>query len=189
MDSLAQVAEQVRGCVRCRLWESRTQAVPGEGPAQAPLLLVGEGPGASEDISGRPFQGAAGRYLDESLSELGVSRAGVFVTSTVKCRPPSNRSPRRDEVGACAPYLDRQIALLAPRVVLAMGATAAARLHPDLPSGPLKVGELRGAPTPLGPDRVLVVTYHPAAARRFPTRREPFRTDLAGACRLAGLVA
>lgn len=189
MDSLTRVAEQVRGCVRCRLSGSRTQAVPGEGPAHVSLVLVGEGPGATEDATGRPFQGAAGRYLDAALAELGASRASVFVTSAVKCRPPGNRTPRSDEIGACASYLDRQMALLDPRVVLAMGGTAAARLHPDLPPGPVRVADLRGSAVPLGPERLLMVTYHPAAARRFPARRAPFHDDLAAVCRLAGLVS
>jgi uracil-DNA glycosylase len=186
-DTLERIAAQVRACPRCRLSESRTHAVPGEGPAGAGLMLVGEAPGATEDRTGRPFQGASGRFLDAALGELGVSRGEVFVTSPVKCRPPRNRTPRVDELNACASYLSRQIALVAPRVILAMGATAALRLHPeDLPHG-VRVADLRGSPAPLGPEQALVVTFHPAAAMRFPARRAPFTDDLAMACRLAGL--
>jgi uracil-DNA glycosylase len=186
-DTLERVAAQVRACRRCRLSESRTHAVPGEGPAAAALMLVGEAPGAAEDRTGRPFRGASGRFLDAALGELGVSRAEVFVTSPVKCRPPGNRTPRADEVDACAPYLSRQLAMVSPRVILAMGATAALRLHPD--ARRIRVSDLRGSPVPLGPEQALVVTFHPAAAMRFPARRGPFRDDLAMACRLAGLQA
>lgn len=187
-DSLDLVAAQVRDCTLCRLAESRTHAVPGNGDPCAPLMLVGEAPGAKEDATGLPFQGLGGRFLDRQLEAVGVGRHQVFVTSGNKCRPPRNRKPRPDEVAACAGYLDRQLALIAPRVVLAMGGTAASRLHPESRGRPVKVGELRGLPIALGPEQVLLVTYHPAAAMRFPAQREPFATDLAEAARLSGLV-
>lgn len=186
-DSLELVAAQVRVCTRCRLSESRTFAVPGQGELSARLMLVGEAPGAREDQTGLPFQGLSGRFLDRCLAELGLARDKVFIGSVNKCRPPANRVPRRDEMAACAGYLDRQMTLIQPTVVLAMGGTAAGRLHPDGIGRPLNVTELRGLPIPLGPDRTLVVTYHPAAAMRFPARRDPFRADLARAARLAEL--
>ena len=185
-DSLKRVAGEVRGCVRCRLAGTRTHAVPGHGDPHAPLMLIGEAPGAKEDATGLPFQGLGGRFLDRALGVLGVSREQVFITSVNKCRPPKNRNPRPDEIQACSGYLDRQLALISPRVVLAMGGTAAARLHPE-PPRTLRVGELRGLPIPLGPDRAMVVTYHPAAAMRFPAQREPFHTDLAQAVELSGV--
>lgn len=185
-DSLSQVAAEIRGCTRCRLAETRTQAVPGEGPLHAPLMLIGEAPGAKEDASGRPFQGASGRFLDHELEALGVHRAQVFVTSVNKCRPPDNRNPRPDEMRACAGYLDRQLALIAPQVVLAMGGVAARRLHPQATGA--RVSDLRAKPAEVAGARLLV-TLHPAAAMRFPSQRQPFRTDLATACRLAGLCA
>lgn len=186
-DSLDQVAAEVRHCYRCRLADSRTHAVPGHGDPRAPLMLVGEAPGAREDETGLPFQGLAGRFLDRSLAALGVDRERVFITSGNKCRPPRNRKPLPDEIVACAGYLDRQLALVAPRIVLAMGGTAAARLHPEAGGRAVKVGDVRGLPVPLGPDRALLVTYHPAAAMRFPAQRQPFADDLADAVRLAGL--
>jgi len=186
-DSLELVAAQVRGCVRCRLAETRTHAVPGDGDPAAVLMLVGEAPGAKEDATGLPFQGLGGRFLDRQLAAVGVAREQVYVTSVNKCRPPGNRNPRPDEVAACAGYLDRQTALVRPRVILAMGGTAASRLHPESRGRGVKVGALRGLPVPLGPDRSLVVTYHPAAAMRFPAQREPFAADLATAVRLSGL--
>ena len=185
-DSLAQVASEVRGCTRCRLATSRTHAVPGHGDPDAPLVLVGEAPGASEDATGVPFQGAAGRFLDRCVGELGVARDRLFITSVVKCRPPRNRVPRSDEVAACAGYLDRQLRLLEPRVVLAMGGSAAARLHPL--GRTVATGELREQPVRLPGGARLLVTFHPAAALRFPARRQPFLDDLRQACQLAGLV-
>ena len=187
MDSLEDVAVEVRGCTLCRLAETRTQAVPGAGHVAADLMLVGEAPGRTEDEVGLPFQGMAGRFLNAGLEGIGLSRDDVFVTSVNKCRPPRNRNPRRDEMAACAPYLDRQLELVAPLVVLAMGGTAAFRLHPEAAGRAVKVGELRGQVHPMGPDRALIVTYHPAAAMRFPAQRQPFLDDLAQAARLARL--
>lgn len=188
-DSLEQIAGEVRSCPRCRLALTRTHAVPGAGKADADLLLIGEAPGRTEDEVGLPFQGMAGRFLNQSLTGLGLSRDDVFVTSVNKCRPPRNRNPRRDEIAACAPYLDRQMTLIAPLIVLAMGGTAAARLHPEARGTTVKVAELRGQVFPLAPERALLVTYHPAAAMRFPRQRQPFLDDLERAARLACLIA
>lgn len=187
-DSLERIAAEVRGCPRCRLAETRTHAVPGAGRPDADLLLIGEAPGRTEDEVGLPFQGLSGKFLNQALAGLGLTRDDVFTTSVNKCRPPRNRNPRRDEIAACAPYLDRQMALIAPRVVLAMGGTAAARLHPEAVGAVAKVAQLRGQVVPLGPERALVVTYHPAAAMRFPKQRQPFTDDLERAARLAGLL-
>jgi uracil-DNA glycosylase len=187
-DSLDRVAAEVRSCPRCRLALTRTNAVPGAGHPDADLLLVGEAPGRTEDHLGLPFQGLSGRFLNQALAGLGLSRDDVFVSSVNKCRPPGNRNPRRDEIAACAPYLDRQMALIKPLVVLAMGGTAAARLHPETAGVTVKVAELRGQVIPVGPDRALLVTYHPAAAMRFPKQRQPFLDDLERAARLACLL-
>ena len=187
-DSLERVAGEVRGCLRCRLAESRTQAVPGHGAADAPMVLVGEAPGAREDATGLPFQGAAGRFLDGVLTDLGVPRPRLFITSVNKCRPPRNRVPRADEQAACRGYVDRQLALIRPRVILAMGTTAALALHPEATRG-ARLADLRGLPAPLGPERVLLVSGHPAAAMRFPAQRQPFVEDLTAACRMAGLLS
>lgn len=187
-DSLERVATEVRGCVRCRLAEFRTHAVPGSGAADAPLVLVGEAPGAREDATGLPFQGAAGRFLDGVLEGLGVDRRRLYITSVNKCRPPRNRVPRADERAACRGYLQRQLELIRPQVVLAMGATAAAALHPHCPSNP-RLSDLRGAVVDLNPGQVLLVSAHPAAAMRFPALRAPFLEDLARACGAAGLIA
>lgn len=187
-DSLEQIAAEVRGCTLCRLAQTRTQAVPGAGRRDADLMLVGEAPGATEDAVGLPFQGLSGRFLDRALGALGLSRDDVFVTSGNKCRPPRNRNPRRDEMTACAPYLDRQIALIKPTVILAMGGTAATWLHPESGGKPVRVADLRGQVYPLGPEQALLVTYHPAAAMRFPAQRQPFLDDLEAAARTACLI-
>ncbi len=119
-DDLQVLASQVRTCTRCRLAETRTFAVPGSGDPDAPLMLVAEAPGAKEDATGLPFQGMAGRFLNRCLVDLGVVREQLYITSTNKCRPPGNRAPKPDELAACAGYLDRQLVLVKPDVVLAM---------------------------------------------------------------------
>src|SRR5574341_641377 len=115
-------------CTKCRLCESRTHTVPGEGPDDARLVLIGEGPGRTEDETGRPFVGQAGDLLVKILAAIGLKREQVYMCNVVKCRPPQNRTPLYDEVATCVPYLSRQLELLAPRVVLAMGNTAAQTL-------------------------------------------------------------
>jgi uracil-DNA glycosylase len=125
---LAAVAEEVRGCTRCPLHRGRTQAVPGEGNPISDVLLVGEGPGAREDATGRPFVGPAGKLLEELLGSIGWQRADVFIANVVKCRPPGNRTPEPDEVATCAPFLFRQIEAIAPKVIVALGSPAAKTL-------------------------------------------------------------
>jgi uracil-DNA glycosylase len=184
MDSLEQVAAEVRSCPRCPLSRTRTSAVPGAGPPDARLLCLGEAPGAKEDRTGLPFQGAAGRHLDAVLAAAGLPRGDVFVTSVCKCRPPGNRDPKPSEVAACAGYLDRQLALLRPRVVLAMGLVAARRLGAASAGERLADVRARDLADPDLPF-ALVVTYHPAAAMRFPRLRAPFAEDVARAVDLA----
>jgi uracil-DNA glycosylase len=130
-DSLSLVAQEVSACTLCPLSASRTNAVPGEGPPDAKVMLVGEGPGRNEDLQGRPFVGAAGKGLDSLLAEAGLKREEVFICNVVKCRPPENRRPTTEEVEACAPYLDRQIALIRPRIIVLLGDTALKRFFPD----------------------------------------------------------
>ena len=161
---LGGIARSVRRCARCRLAKSRTHAVPGEGCAQAAIFFVGEAPGQTEDETGRPFVGRAGREFDELLKLAGLSREDIFVTGMVKCRPPGNRRPRRDEMRACRrAHLDRQLDVIQPRLVVLMGGVAAQET--------LGAKGLRGV---LGrvierDGRRCFVTYHPAASMRFPT--------------------
>lgn len=127
MDSaalLAEIASEVRACRRCRLCEGRAHAVPGEGNPQARLMFIGEGPGAQEDQTGRPFVGAAGQLLDRLLSGVGLSRDEVFIANVVKCRPPGNRVPQDDEALACQEWLMAQIAVVQPEIIGLLGGTA-----------------------------------------------------------------
>lgn len=124
MSLLDRIAEQVRGCTRCRLSATRTRAVPGVGPEDAAIMFVGEGPGRDEDLQGEPFVGKAGQALTILLRNAGLSRDEVFITNIVKCRPPGNRDPMPDEVEACREYLDGQIACIRPRLICTLGRPA-----------------------------------------------------------------
>lgn len=177
--TLDALADLVRACTKCRLCEARRNAVPGEGPATARLVVVGEGPGRTEDETGRPFVGPAGELLTKILAAIDLPRDRVFICNVVKCRPPENRTPQFDEVQACTPYLFRQIELIAPNVILAMGGTAAQTLLDTKQSlGALraKVHRFRGIP--------VIVTYHPAALLRNPNWKRPTWDDVRIARRL-----
>ena len=166
--TLADIAALVADCTKCKLCEARTNTVPGEGPSDARLVVVGEGPGRTEDETGRPFVGKAGELLTKILAAIDFRREQVFICNVVKCRPPENRLPQYDEIAACVPYLHRQIDLLKPAVILAMGGTAAQTLLNTKQSlGALRnqVHRFRGIP--------VIVTYHPAALLRNPNWKRP----------------
>lgn len=172
-ESLAVVATEIAACTRCGLSAGRTHTVPGEGNPQGRLMLVGEGPGATEDATGRPFVGAAGELLTQILGSIGIPREDVFIANIVKCRPPQNRKPLPDEVAACLPYLHRQIRLVRPKVLVALGGTAAEAMLGVKQS----LGGLRGAVHSYG-GIPLVVTYHPAALLRNPNWKKPTWDDV-----------
>lgn len=162
-------------CTRCRLAEGRTQVVFSDGPSQARLMVVGEAPGANEDETGLPFVGAAGKYLDLLLATVGLSRAeSVYIANVLKCRPPGNRNPLPDEIEACSPFLRRQIDLVRPEALLAVGSFAG-----QLLTGRERVslGDLRGTVHSYH-GVPLVVTYHPAALLRNPNWTRAFWSDL-----------
>ncbi len=172
-ESLEQIAAIVAQCTRCQLCDDRTNTVPGEGNPAAGLMCIGEGPGAREDEQGRPFVGQAGKLLNEILQAIGLARESVFIANVVKCRPPQNRKPLADEMESCLPYLHRQIQLIRPKVLLALGGTAAEGLL-----GVKKpLGQLRGQVHRLG-GIPLVVTYHPAALLRNPNWKKPTWDDV-----------
>jgi uracil-DNA glycosylase len=156
-DSLEKIAADVRGCPLCKLSRSRKNAVPGEGQLSARIMFIGEAPGRSEDEKGRPFVGAAGRILDELLKKAGIERSEVFITNIVKCRPPNNRVPKEDELTACRPYLDRQIALIKPKVICILGRTAYSSLlgGSSITANRGKIVERAG--------QKYFLTFHPAA--------------------------
>lgn len=158
-DSLEKVSSQVLVCTKCRLCETRKHAVPGEGLESAKVMFVGEAPGEQEDLQGRPFVGAAGKLLTELLQSVNLRREDVYITNTVKCRPPNNRPPRKDESAACRPYLDRQIALIRPKVICPMGNSA---IHAFLDSDE-SVTALHGIPFETQSVTCFPM-YHPAAA-------------------------
>ncbi len=178
-NSLADVAQLISACRDCKLCDSRTNTVPGEGPATAKLVVVGEGPGRTEDETGRPFVGRAGELLTKILEAIQLPRDQVFICNVVKCRPPENRLPQYDEIAACMPFLYRQIELVKPNVILAMGGTAAQSLLNTKQSlGALRnqIHRFRGIP--------LIVTYHPAALLRNPNWKRPTWDDVRIAARL-----
>ncbi|HEX8691567.1 MAG TPA: uracil-DNA glycosylase [Longimicrobium sp.] len=163
LPTLDAVRDVALGCPRCRLAETRTKVVFGEGDPRADLMVVGEAPGQEEDRSGRPFVGKAGRLLDLLLMTAGFERERVYICNVLKCRPPGNRNPNPDEVEACSPYLLRQVDLVEPRVIVAFGTFAAQTLlGTDISIGRLRgrLHQYRGIP--------LVPTYHPAALLRNP---------------------
>jgi uracil-DNA glycosylase len=173
--ALAQVADEVHVCTRCPLAARRTHAVPGEGNLLSDVLLVGEGPGAREDTTGRPFVGPAGQLLDELLHAIGWERPDVFITNVVKCRPPGNRDPEPEEVAACAAYLDRQEAALDPAVVVTLGRHSLRRYLPGARISSVH-GQLRRSYSGLH----VFPMYHPAAALHQASLRETLFRDMRG---------
>jgi uracil-DNA glycosylase family 4 len=178
------LAVAMSGCTACPLAGSRNLVVPGVCPPQARLLLVGEAPGAAEDAGGLPFVGRSGQLLDSMLADAGIDRRAAAVCNVVKCRPPRNRAPRRLEVATCRPWLDRQVELVDPVVVVTLGATALSwALGPAA-----RIGQVHGCVHAVG-GRALVPTYHPAAALRFGPAGEPraaLRADLLVVAQLLG---
>lgn len=180
-----ELAAAARRCVACgELAAARTQVVPGVAPPETRVLLVGEAPGRHEDAAGVPFVGAAGRLLDTLLADAGLPRDHVAVTNVVKCRPPENRKPTRLEAATCVPWLERQLDLLDPDVVCALGGTAA---EWALERKSVTIGRVRGAALERR-GRPLVVTYHPSAAMRFGPSGAP-RAGLAADLRLVARLA
>jgi DNA polymerase len=157
-DELAEIAAEVKVCTLCKLHHGTIKAVPGEGPADAKIMFIGEAPGFNEDRQGRPFVGAAGQFLEELLALAGLRRSDVFIANVVKHRPPNNRDPEADEIAACAGYLDRQIAAIDPRVIVTLGRFSMAKWFPGE-----KISRIRGQPRWVG-GRMIVPMMHPAAA-------------------------
>lgn len=157
--SLDSLAAEICRCRRCRLWMNSKNAVPGGGPANAAVMLIGQNPGAEEDKTGRPFVGRSGRFLDSILGRNGIDRSKLFITGVVKHTSPGNRMPKRDEIEACIPYTIKQVELIKPRVILLMGALAKQMPRQD--------------------NITYITTVHPAAAVRFEKYRKIFEEDMA----------
>ena len=163
LQGLDKITEEVRRCRKCDLGSLRTNAVPGEGDPKARIVFVGEGPGADEDAQGRPFVGRAGQLLDKIIAAMGLKRCDVYICNILKCRPPDNRDPRPDEIINCLPYLQRQIELIKPQMIVALGAHAARTLLNNNKS----IGQLRGQfheyyPGLGVPSIKMMATFHPA---------------------------
>jgi len=171
MDSLEAIREQVRTCTDCPLSQTRTQAVPGEGPPNADVVLIGEGPGHHEDQQGTPFVGPAGKFLDNLLASAGFRRGDVFITNMVKCRPPGNRDPLPNETDACSKYLDRQLELIKPKLVVTLGRFSLKKFFPNE-----TISRARGKPRRQEEFTVLPM-FHPAAALHRNQFREIVEED------------
>ena len=177
---LEAIAAEVAVCTDCKLHEGRKLSVPGEGPPDADLLFVGEGPGFHENEQGRPFVGAAGNFLEELLGAIGLSREEVFITNIVKCRPPGNRDPQPEEIEACESYLERQTQSLDPKVIVTLGRFSMARFFPNT-----RISNIHGQPKQIG-GRLVVPMYHPAAALHQPSLRKTIHADFAKLPELIG---
>ncbi len=169
--ALEALHDQVRACKLCPLYVGRTHAVPGDGPVNATLMFIGEAPGFHEDQQGIPFVGAAGRFLNELLEKAGIDRGVVYITNVIKCRPPGNREPQIEEVDVCAPYLDQQIEIINPQVIVTLGRYSMNRAFPDE-----KVSVVHGQPRKVN-GRVYFPMYHPAAALHQPSLRSTVEAD------------
>ena len=168
---LQEVAAQASVCTKCDLQYSRKLAVPGEGPADAEIMFIGEGPGFHENEQGRPFVGAAGSFLEELLASIGLKREEVFITNVVKCRPPGNRDPQSEELEACSNYLERQIQAINPKVIVTLGRFSMARFLPNA-----KISQVHGQAVRVR-GRLVVPMYHPAAALHQPSLRSAVEAD------------
>jgi DNA polymerase len=177
--ALEAIATEVRACERCRLHQTRTRAVAGEGDPSTEVVFVGEGPGQNEDREGRPFVGRAGGLLVALLGHIGWRREDVFITNIVKCRPPGNRDPEPDEIAACAPYLQRQLEVLDPAVIVTLGRHSMARFMPGA-----RISQAHGTtriadPATGASDATVFAMYHPAAALRTPAIERESYDDVA----------
>jgi len=168
---LAEIAAQVRACKACRLWEGTTNGVPGAGDPNAEIMFIGEGPGFNEDKKGLPFVGRSGDYLEKMLKLINLHRDQVFIANVVKHRPPDNRDPLPDEIATCKPYLDRQIEVINPLVIVTLGRFSMARYFPNG-----KITQIHGKPK-YEDNRAYYPLFHPAAVLRNPTLEPQMEAD------------
>jgi len=178
---LAEIAKQVEGCKKCPLWKN-PKAVPGEGNPEAEVMLMGEAPGYYESIQGRPFVGAAGQLLTQLLKSIGFDRSEVFICNMLRHRPPNNRDPLPEEIKACEPYLDEQIKIINPKIIVTLGRFSMAKFLPDQ-----YISRIHGQPRNInfaglpagrqGKKRIIIPMYHPAAALRSSIIMEEIKKD------------
>lgn len=170
-DILQQVAAEVAECENCDLHHARKNTVPGEGPVNAEIVFIGEGPGFHENEQGRPFVGAAGKFLEELLASIGMQREHVFIANVVKCRPPGNRDPQTEELAACSDYLERQIMTINPKVIATLGRFSMQRYLPNA-----KISQVHGQAVRVK-GRLIYPMYHPAAALHQPSLKATVEAD------------
>ena len=172
MSALTELYEEIARCQRCELSQARKRTVPGEGPEDTEIVLIGEAPGFHEDQQGRPFVGSAGQFLEELLESIGLEREDVYICNVIKCRPPGNRDPLPEEMEACKPYLDRQIELISPRMIVTLGRFSMERYFPGA-----KISHIHGQPRKVG-GIIYYPMYHPAAALHQPKWRQVIKEDM-----------
>jgi len=172
MSALTELYQEIANCQDCDLARGRTKVVPGEGPEDADLLFIGEAPGWYEDQQGRPFVGSAGAFLDELLASIGLSRKQVYIANVIKCRPPGNRDPLSSEIQACRKWLDRQMEIIQPKMVVILGRYSLARYFPTE-----SIGKIHGKARKIG-DVIYYPMYHPAAALHQGSLRKTIEADM-----------
>jgi DNA polymerase len=172
-EMLAQIAEEVSTCQKCALYRSRKLSVPGEGPMNSEVMFIGEGPGFHENEQGRPFVGAAGNLLNELLAAAGLKRSEVWIGNVVKCRPPGNRDPLPEELAACDQYLERQIAIINPKIIITLGRISMGKYMPGA-----KISSVHGQMRRVG-DRFVIAMFHPAAALHQAALKPAILSDFA----------
>lgn len=180
MSALTELYGEIAKCQDCGLARSRANVVPGEGPEDADLLFIGEAPGWHEDQQGRPFVGPAGAFLDELLASIGLSRKQVYIANVIKCRPQGNRDPLSSEIQACRKWLDRQIEVIQPQVIVTLGRYSLARYFPNE-----SIGKIHGKARKIG-DVICYPMYHPAAALHQASLRSTIEADM---LRIPGILA
>jgi len=169
---LTELHEEVANCQDCVLAQGRKNPVPGEGPENAEIVFIGEGPGFHEDQQGRPFVGAAGNLLEELLESIGLRREDVYICNVIKCRPPGNRDPSPEEIEACKKFLDRQVEIISPRMIVTLGRFSMERYFPGA-----KISQIHGQPRKIG-GIIHYPMYHPAAALHQPKWRQVVKDDM-----------
>jgi len=169
---LTELYEQIRACQKCALAQGRSLAVPGEGPENSQIVFIGEAPGYHENRLGRPFVGAAGKFLEELLASIQMRREDVYICNVIKCRPPNNREPLPSEIEICRPYLDRQLELIRPRLIVTLGRYSMARFFPQA-----SISKIHGRPTKFG-NLLVLPLFHPAAALHQPKYRSDIEQDI-----------
>jgi uracil-DNA glycosylase family 4 len=172
LSQLTDLYSQIVNCRKCALAQGRTNAVPGEGPENAHIMFIGEAPGFHENRLGRPFVGAAGQFLEELLASIRMRREDVYICNVIKCRPPNNREPLPNEIEACRPYLEYQLALIKPRLIVTLGRYSMAKFLPKA-----TISRVHGMPSKFG-EFVVLPMFHPAAALHQPKYRADIENDM-----------